>query len=83
MRAVGLWADTHEFGEETGEIIRIVDAQFETYLIEFHVGIVEHLACTAYFQNVEVVERTVTRALPEHRRQVRRRESRSMFSLKK
>ena len=72
VRAVGFGADAHEFGEETGKIIRIVDAQFETDLIEFHVGAVKHLAGTAYFQNVEVVERTVTSALPEHRRQMRR-----------
>ena len=31
-----------DFGEEAGEVAAVLDADLEAYLIDFHVGLLEH-----------------------------------------
>ena len=46
----------HDAGEETGEIVRVVDADLVAELIDADVSVFEHAACFFYFQTVEIVE---------------------------
>lgn len=54
---------SHVFGEQPGEIIRIVDAQFGAYLAYFHIRKIEISAGLLNFQLVEIVDRRISRSV--------------------
>ena len=51
--------ETRDFGEEAGEIAAVLDADLEAYLIDFHVGFLEHEGGLLHLEEVEVLERAV------------------------
>ena len=55
----------HSLGEQTREIVLVVDAQFQTYLVNLEVCIFQQLTCSLYLQPVEIGEGTHARMLLE------------------
>ena len=57
--------ETHNLGEEAGEVAAVLDSDLEAYLIDFHVGLLEHEGGLLHLEQVEVLQGTVLSLLLE------------------
>ena len=57
--------ETRDFGEEAGEVAAVLDADLEAYLIDFHVGLLEHKGGLLHLEQVEVLQGAVLSLLLE------------------
>ena len=70
---IHLWTHAHDATEEAGEIVRVVNAELVAYLVNLHLGIIEHGTGFLHLHKVDIVDWAVPRTFLEYHREDRTR----------